>query len=400
MGGKNCWQSCEKCSWRDLCGGECNAACFEAFWVRGEPPQDGSPFPLYPHFGFCRGEDGVGIPGYCKCCLVMCPRRFDFPERVERVGGLDFSPRPGDTPLDMDPQGVLDTLPDILLRVKKRALSYAGLELGEVGGWVTLPLYELVGRRGKPCGIYTRWGSIQGGLGLEAGTKVLLSGFCHDDVLEQFWSRLVQDPHGVLRELSALGVTACVVPFFSILIDAPRAEHLYNYRRWTWFAERCVEVGMPVVPLLTWFLPRDAERLLEWVDFHRPPWLAVNYQVHGDLARGKRLARTVWILSRLGYTPNLIITGWTYGSPALVAELFGLLDGVVGRVVLVDNSSASAWENYQALRFVENGERGGKLMRQKIGETPRTLDVLRANMAAVRAAVSRGLSWESPPRLI
>ncbi|MEM3402192.1 MAG: DUF4417 domain-containing protein [Candidatus Hadarchaeales archaeon] len=250
--------------------------------------------------------------GYCDECLGYCIRRIDLEERIEEVGGLSFfSPHGKSKKIDFDPQGVLDTLPWHLYRLRRAIKVYAGLRAEDVGGWVTLTARDItIASNG---GVMTPNKTLHEVLEIDPKIKILLTGFAKDDILEKVWHKMTRESfEQYFQTLKDIGISALVSYYYSTYANSPRIEHLYNYKRLIYFTEFAASCGLSVIPLVDWTHQDDRIRWVEWLVERRPPWLCFSLQ---DLSYTERLAELnkdadlCLELASYGYRPRVVIVG-------------------------------------------------------------------------------------------
>lgn len=99
-------------------------------------------------------------------------------------------------------------------------------------------------------------------LGVPKSTKVILTGFGKDALIEPIWS--VKDRQRIVDEIAGLDFYMVIPPNYSIWDDQPHAERLINEKRSLVMYKELLEAGANAVPHIYWYGHKDLE---EWAKF-------------------------------------------------------------------------------------------------------------------------------------
>lgn len=198
---------------------------------------------------------------------MRCARRADAGAWVADAGGLGLE----DLRFRVHP---LPELPRFIPQVD-------GHRLARFDAGLSWPAYAIGLRRvfSLPTGRLRRaWQGRRARevLGAPPGTRLVLSGYGTDPLIERFWTN--QHAARLYREVAALGFDLVLAPNYSVYGNQPRFEHLLNIKRNHLVAARLAEAGVPSVPNLYWWRRVDLERQVAFVAREGLPGVAVNLQ--------------------------------------------------------------------------------------------------------------------------
>lgn len=222
--------SCADCAFLDECGG-----------LDGEDFQKGC---------FSRCITHCAVHG----CDMVCPvSALPFADYIGDVGGLWAPPR---FPLlAFDPSELPPYVPQI---------NHCGsrtVALDEP--WVTVPLYEIVGRdrKGRYVVRFDSPEQLRSALKVSRNTQIIVTSATPDQVIEDFWAEHVV--RGIPEKLANLGLAAMTVPNYSFMRDVSRINSLYNMSRSFRVAERLSEAGIATILHLNASTKKDWSRLAD-----------------------------------------------------------------------------------------------------------------------------------------
>jgi len=187
--------------------------------------------------------DTIQDPGY----PVISESLPELSKWIGRAGGLGFS----DLFVSPTPQTHLeDYLPTIPASSKKiignNYIPVAGVNLQKI--------YHLYKKRSKK--------NIQNYLGLPATTNLILFNYAYDSIIEEIWADR-KSFYGWISEKNFLLATGIN---YSIWLDQPHAERLYNLKRGLITFSEMQRYGIPAIPHIYWYGHRDIERLAGWLN--------------------------------------------------------------------------------------------------------------------------------------
>ena len=228
----------------------------------------------------CGGLDGEDFQKGCfsRCithcvrhgCDMVCPvSALPFADYIADVGGLWAPPR---LPLTaFDPS----ELPPYVPQLNHRGSRTVALD----EPWVTVPLYEVVGRnrRGRYVVKYDSPAQLRSALKVSRNTQIIVTSVTPDRIIEDFWAEHVV--RNIPEKLACLGIAAMTVPNFSFMTDVSRINSLYNMSRSFRVAERLSEAGISTILHLNASTKKDWSRLADV--FREQPHLTtvcVEYQ--------------------------------------------------------------------------------------------------------------------------
>lgn len=114
-------------------------------------------------------------------------------------------------------------------------------------GWIAVPLHTLI--KTLPDGtlgfIAETRQQLRELLGVQANTKIIVTGPGPDQGLEDFWR--FHKKANLLTLMVSLGIEAFTVPNYSLFLDSPPPHHRYNRSRILRMAERASAAGLSTV---------------------------------------------------------------------------------------------------------------------------------------------------------
>jgi hypothetical protein len=206
--------SCHECAFLDVCGG----------WD-DEKREQGC---------FQRCERCYDEP--CDC---VCPNNLIWMDRAfEDVQGICTPPR------EMHlPQFGSEALPTYLPQIYHGGKRSRRL----MEPWVSIPLHYVSRHRknGQMDLLFESGEELRRKMGLSQNTKIILSSVCPDHYIEAFWASWRS--RGLLEIISRWGLSGMTTPNYSITLDTPRINALWNISRIFRMIDWISEHGIPVI---------------------------------------------------------------------------------------------------------------------------------------------------------
>lgn len=207
--------------------------------------------------GYTRAGGGWSCMDRCASCdascdLVCLKKPGDFVRALLEIGGFDHGGIPA-------LQGPAEALPPYVPVLQHGFDHEVPLE------WAAFTLRGLMrfsGRRYAPIGASA--GEVRARLGVSDATKILLLATGKDRPIESYWRwrRLHRAPDA----LAALGLSGAIAPNYSMFLEEPRPQHMFNRKRSLICASEWSTAGIGVVPYLQAVAPAD---WLYWETFLR-----------------------------------------------------------------------------------------------------------------------------------
>lgn len=212
----------------------------------------------------CGGLDGEDFHKGCfsRCithcahrgCDMVCPvAALGFADYVADVGGLWAPPRAPLVPFDPS------ELPPYVPQINHRGSRTVALD----EPWVTVPLYEVVGRdrKGRFGVRFDSPEQLRSALMVSRNTQIIVTSVTPDQIIEDFWEEHVV--RNLPEKLARLGIAAMTVPNYSFMLDVSRINSLYNMSRSFRVAERLSEAGICTILHLNASTKNDWSRLAD-----------------------------------------------------------------------------------------------------------------------------------------
>ncbi len=162
-----------------------------------------------------------------------------------------------------------------------------------MGGATPANAHEVLGRS-VPAACCVR--ELRSRLGLAHTTKLLLLGTGKDRPIESYWRwrRL----HATPQALAQVGLSGAIAPNYSLFLEDPRPQHMFNRKRSLLCAAEWSAAGVAAVPYLQAVAPAD---WLYWETFLRdhPEITVVAKEFQTGHARPEQGARAIEMLGRL-----------------------------------------------------------------------------------------------------
>jgi hypothetical protein len=278
--------------------------------------------------GYTRVGGGWSCMDQCASCSNSCDRVCmkrpgAFARDVLEVGGLS------DRNVGRIEQGIATSeLPHYIPVIQH---GYAREELLPIPV-AAIPLKEIMrSRSGDYAPAVRDRGSLRERFGLDPTTRVIILGTGKDRALEAYWHR--RRANRVPTALAALDVDLAIAPNFSLFLDDPRTQHLFNRKRSLICAAEWSTCGISSVPYLHAITRADWD---SWERFlgERPEISIIAKEFQTGLSNEERaletLDRIADLESRLGRTLHLIAVGAARFRAAIGSRLarWTILDSV------------------------------------------------------------------------
>jgi hypothetical protein len=186
-------------------------------------------------------------------CDKVCPNNANFLPLLRDVGGsLDFNdPQPLDQPSL--------TLPWYIPLIDHRYSRQQPLQWPFVA-LDTYALFKLT--NGRYRAIAESPEELRAAFNLSPATNIILRGVAKEPPLEEYWA--YHQTERPADKLARLGISLAVGPNFSLLLDVPRPDSIWNRKRQLMCLMDMAEAGISVVPHLGAICPSDWKF---WEDF-------------------------------------------------------------------------------------------------------------------------------------
>ena len=285
------------------------------------------PGPVQPPFG-CTGCHHRNLCGglqvdtpifncitFCRCadpatCDNVCPKNMrHFVARSQEVGGFELTGVPRAPEL---PAPALPPLVPLIYHGDSRNLP---LRIDAVA----LPLAEMIARPDGALRFQTR-AELLRHFQLHADCQLILSGTDKDPTIERWWR--TADREAVIRGLRTLGVVAITSPNYSLFLDVPRHDNLYNLKRIALAWSEIQREGLPAALHVNARTNRDWERWAEFI-IARPEITMLAFEFGTGAGAKGRIAwhvEQLILLARRAQRPlTLIVRGGSMVLPQLAA---------------------------------------------------------------------------------
>ncbi|MCC7536892.1 MAG: DUF4417 domain-containing protein [Deltaproteobacteria bacterium] len=176
-------------------------------------------------------------------CDLVCLKKPDFARALLEVGGFGHR----GIPHLLQPEG---PIPRYVPALQHGIGDDVPLD------WAAIPLSSLMRfRRGTYRPTATSALELRAAFGLPSHARLILLGTGKDRGIEQYWRW--HRMHGTPAALAMLGFTCGVVPNYSLFLEDPRPQHLFNRKRSLLCAAAWSKSGMPAIPYLQAVAPFD-----------------------------------------------------------------------------------------------------------------------------------------------
>jgi hypothetical protein len=190
--------------------------------------------------GYARRGGGWSCMDRCdscdqKCDLV-CFKRPDFARAFLEVGG--FAHR--SIPTLVAPADAMPRYIPVMQHPVDKAVPL---------DWVALPLPSVMRFEGSQYGPRSPTADeLRATFGLPSTTKIVLVGVGKDRGIETYWRE--HRKQQVARALEPLRWSAAIVPNYSLFLEEPRTQHMFNRKRSLLVAKDLSESGIPTALFL------------------------------------------------------------------------------------------------------------------------------------------------------
>lgn len=161
---------------------------------------------------------------------------------------------------------------------------------------------------------------------LDANTKIIMTGYCQDHILEQFWRSRKAKKH--FKEIKKRGVDYSLAFNFSVYHGTPRMEHLINIKRNFELIQEMQDEGMHVIPDLGWHNQADLEQLAEWLNNNYVRHASISFQLaRENELMARNVEDTMFLVKNCPNVKKWIINGVT--TPRRVRQWVKRIPGMV-----------------------------------------------------------------------
>lgn len=244
-------------------------------------------------------------PKSCErgCDLVCLNNNSTFVRAIDEVRGLDCR--------DIEPicgPAVLSGFPRYIPTIQHGNAWDRPIRTT----WAAVPLRVLMtGRKRLSCRFDSAW-ELRAALGVDEATNIAVLGTGPDQEIERYWRGRRTGP--ILEQLANLRLNMVIAPNYSLFLDDPRPQHLFNRKRSLICAEELSRAGLPTVPYLSGITEADWSF---WASFlrERPDITMVAKEFQTGLShpeQGRRaLLRLRRLQDRIGRPLHVLIIGGT-----------------------------------------------------------------------------------------
>jgi hypothetical protein len=176
-------------------------------------------------------------------------------------------------------------------------------------------------------------------IGVPETTKIVITGYAKDPLIEAIWP----NRRKVFRELAQHNFALITPINYSIWDNQPHAERLINLKRGLLTYEALLKLGLPTIPHIYWYGPKDLDRWLVWLNLNPSiNTVAINLQT----LRGKHewkvaISDLNFFVAKLSRPLHYIVTGPQ--SPQRIEECRQTL----GSITLINGHAARAATAYK-----------------------------------------------------
>ncbi len=260
---------------------------------------------LLQHCGGMRNERALltCIDQFCcgdGSCDNVCPDHPNYASRVKEIGGFgNYRIGP------MQQCNVL--LPFYVPLVQHGYCRQSRLRTQAIA---VCPYEVLKLKNGHYSSTVKDQQSLRQKFGIANDAKLILCGTEKDKPLEKYWSYRRRDK--TVDEIAAINPDLYIAPNFSMFLDVPRPDNLFNIKRQLICISELSAAGVSVVPHISATMPYDWDNwrafLNEHIDIQH---IAFNFQTgYSKPAEGKKaLVNLVQLQQNLGRDLSLIMIG-------------------------------------------------------------------------------------------
>jgi len=280
----------------------------------------------------CGGLDGeafhVGCFQRCerrcrnKICDCVCPGALvGFEEAWGEVGGICTPP----TSCHQLPSTKL--MPYYIPQVKHGSRRHENFQ----SEWVAVPLLSILSFSKYGCRIrFESKAELCESLKISRQSKIVLTCVSQDPIIEKFWQN--HRYYSLLSRIYNLEFHAVTVPNFSLMLDTPRTNSLYNISRIYRMIERMSEAGIVTVPHLNASTQADWKKWENVLSMHRETQVvAMEFEtgLGSSRERGKHYLRCIDNLQQIlgrRLHPIAVGAGSWLGEFAAIFDSFTVID--------------------------------------------------------------------------
>lgn len=296
---------------------------------------------LLQHCGGMKNDRGLltCIDQFCNCkgdCDNVCPNNPDFATRVKEIGGFG-SHRIG-------PMQQRDVRLPVYVPLVHHGYSRQSRLHGEAVAICPYNFLKL--KNGCYVSKVKDQVSLRQKFGIANGAKLILCGTAKDKPIEKYWAYRRRDK--TMDLIAAINPDLYIAPNFSMFLDVPRPDNLFNIKRQLLCLSELSAAGVSVVPHISATMPHDWNNwksfLTEHIDIQH---IAFNFQTGYTKLHegGKALTRLIRLQQDLGRDLSLLMIG---GSQFVSDAMMHF-----ARLTVID--STPFMKSYMRRRLVMNG---------------------------------------------
>jgi hypothetical protein len=234
------------------------------------------------------------------CCTAVCPRKSDFAERLNEVGGFGWS--------DVREVHQRDVaLPNYIPMIhhgsrRSEPLTYP---------IVALDTYSVLRlKQGRYTTVVQNGVALRTHFRLAPDTQIILRGTAPDGPLEMYWE--YRDVENAAEQLRKLDILAVIGPNFSHFLNVPRTDNLFNRKRQLLCLSELSAAGHHTIPHLNAVRPGDWQFWFEFLKANSTiRHVAMEFQTgNKNRAEGcKHLSRLADLTIKLGRPLHPLLIG-------------------------------------------------------------------------------------------
>ncbi|MEN8905044.1 MAG: DUF4417 domain-containing protein [Clostridiales bacterium] len=158
-------------------------------------------------------------------------------------------------------------------------------------------------------------------LNLKIGTKTILEFYVKDRFLEGFWDKR----YSVYKSIKNMNFTSVIAPNFSVYIDSPRIDHLYNIKRTSIVYNEMLDIGINTIPDISWFNHKDLDYWIDEINKKNIKLIAFSFQNVGVGLKASShwnhsLLGLRYLINKINRNVEIILAG--VSSPFRIAEIY------------------------------------------------------------------------------
>lgn len=144
-------------------------------------------------------------------------------------------------------------------------------------------------------------------LGIPSKTKIILLSYGKDQLIEEVWPNRKE----LYKRISSLGFEAVTAINYSVWLEQPHAERLFNMKRGLITFEEMQHYGINAIPHIYWYYKKDLLRWAKWLNsYPKVKMVAINLQTERSPKLWlQTLEEMRFLLSLIKHKITFIISG-------------------------------------------------------------------------------------------